>query len=88
MKIYRPVYRPAEALECDIAVFTSAGAARGFFANGGSVPAGSRVAAIGKVTAAELERHGCAECILPQESTVDGVVQSILEAVKCRDSED
>ncbi len=88
VKIYRPVYRPAEALECDIAVFTSAGAARGFFENGGSVPAGARVAAIGKVTAAELERHGCAECILPQESTVDGVVQSILEAVKCRDSED
>lgn len=88
VKIYRPVYLPAGALECDFAAFTSAGAARGFFANGGSLSPGTIPAAIGKVTAAELEKHGFTDCVIPQESTVDGVVQSILEAVKCRDSED
>lgn len=88
VKIYRPVYLPAGAVECDIAAFTSSGAARGFFANGGSLSPGTSVAAIGKVTAAELGKHGYADCVIPRESTVDGVVQSILEAVKCRDSED
>lgn len=88
VKIYRPVYRPAGALDCDLAAFTSAGAVRGFFANGGSIPAGAIPAAIGKVTAAELAKHGFTDCVIPRESTVDGIVQSILEAVKCRDSED
>lgn len=88
VKIYRPIYRPAGAVDCDIAAFTSAGAVRGFFTNGGSIPAGALPAAIGKVTAAELEKYGFANCAIPHESTVGGIVQSILEAVKCRDSED
>lgn len=88
VKIYRPSYRTAGAVECDIAAFTSAGAARGFFTNGGSIPTGTIPAAIGKVTAAELAKYGFTNCVIPQESTVDGIVQSILEAVKCRDSED
>lgn len=88
VKIYRPVYLPGGAVECDIAAFTSSGAVRGFFANGGSFSPGTSVAAIGKVTAAELGKYGFTNCVIPRESTVDGVVQSILEAVKCRDSED
>lgn len=88
VRTYRPVYRGAQALDCDFAVFTSAGSVRGFFANGGSMSAGTIPAAIGKVTAAELGRHGFTECVVPRESTADGVIQSVLEAVKCRDSED
>lgn len=88
VKTYRPACRPAEAVDCDFAVFTSSGAARGFFQNGGSLSAGTIPAAIGKVTAAELRENGFTNCVIPHESTVDGIIQSILEAVKCRDSED
>lgn len=88
VRTYRPSYRPADPLDSDFAVFTSAGSVRGFFRNGGSLSAETIPAAIGKVTAAELEKYGFTKCVIPQESTVDGIIQSILEAVKCRDSED
>lgn len=88
VRTYRPEYRPAGAVDCDFAVFTSAGSVRGFFANGGSLSPGTIPASIGRVTAAELERRGFTDCVIPRESTADGIIQSILEAVKCRDSED
>ncbi len=88
VKIYKPVCLPAGAVDCDMAAFTSAGAVRGFFASGGSLSPNTISAAIGKVTAAELRKHGITNIALPTESTVDGVIQSILEALKCRDSED
>lgn len=86
--IYEPVYSAGSAVNCDFAVFTSAGAVRGFFSNGGSVSSGTVSAAIGSVTAEELKKHGVERCLIPTESSADGIINIILGAVKCRDSDD
>ena len=42
----------------------------------------------GKSTiAAELKRQGVKNIAIPRESTADGIIEKILEEVKCEDSE-
>lgn len=86
--IYEPVYSAGSAVDCDFTAFTSAGAVRGFFENGGSVGSGTVPVAIGSVTAEELKKHGIQRCLIPTESSTDGIINKILGAVQCRDSED
>lgn len=88
VKIYEPVYSAGSAVDCDFAAFTSAGAVRGFFGNGGSLSAGTTPVAIGNVTAEELKKNGAARCLIPAESSTDGIINKILGAVTCRDSDD
>ena len=86
--IYEPVYSAGSAVDCDFAAFTSAGAVRGFFGNGGSLSAGTTPVAIGNVTAEELKKNGAVQCLIPAESSADGIINKILGAVTCRDSDD
>lgn len=86
--IYEPVYSAGSAVDCDFAVFTSAGAARGFFADGGLLSGDTVPVAIGNVTAEELKKHGVERCLIPAESSADGIINKILGAVICRDSDD
>lgn len=79
VKIYKPVYLDGQPVSADYAVFTSAGTARGFFANGGSVSPNTKCAAIGEVTARELKKHGIADCLIPAESTAQGIADIIAE---------
>ncbi len=92
VSIYKPVYRPSAmvkpTIDCDFAVFTSAGTVRGFFSAGGTLSDNTRAVAIGRVTAAQLEEYGVNGCLIPEESSVDGIINVIVGAVKCRGSED
>ena len=88
VRIYEPAYSGASVVASDHAVFTSAGAVRGFFAGGGHLSQRTVPVAIGKVTAAQLEKHGITGCLIPEESSADGMTELVLGAEKCRDSED
>ncbi len=88
VKLYRTAEKSGSAVDCGFAVFTSAGAARSFFEAGGSLSAGTAPVAIGKITAAELKRHGVENIRVSAESTTEGIVNTILGAAECRDSDD
>lgn len=81
MNIYEPVYTSGSYTNADYAVFTSSGAVRSFFENG-SISAETRVVAIGGVTAEELKKHGISDCLIPGESTVQGIVDMITEDIE------
>ncbi len=81
MNIYEPVYTSGSYTNADYAVFTSSGAVRSFFENG-SISAETRVVAIGGVTAEELKKHGISDCLIPRESTVQGIVDMITEDIE------
>ncbi|MCI5667557.1 MAG: uroporphyrinogen-III C-methyltransferase [Oscillospiraceae bacterium] len=87
VRIYEPESPGGAPVDSDLAVFTSAGAVRSFFGSGGSLGYGTAPVAIGKITAGELEKHGFTGCIIPEESSTDGIINTILGAVKCRDSD-
>ena len=86
VNIYEPIYGGGTAVSADFAVFTSAGGARNFFSGNGTL-GGAKAIAIGEVTAAELKRQGVKNIAIPRESTADGIIEKILEEVKCEDSE-
>lgn len=88
VNIYEPVYGGGSEVSADIAVFTSAGGVRNFFERGGMLHEKVMVAAIGKLAAAELEKYGVNKVIIPRESTALGIIEKIVEVVKCKDSED
>ena len=76
--IYEPVYSTGERIDDDYAVFASAGGVRSFFRGGGSLSENTKCISIGEVTAAELEKYGINDPLLPTESTAEGIIQKIL----------
>lgn len=85
--IYEPVYGGGGDITADYAVFTSAGGARNFFSCGGTLSGHSKAVAIGEITAAQLKKFGIENCLIPAESSADGIVNIILEEEKCVDSD-
>lgn len=77
---YKPLYLRGEAVNADYAAFTSAGVARGFFGNGGSVSQGTKCAAIGDITARALKEHGIS-AMIPEEFSTEGIIKIISEDV-------
>ena len=80
--IYEPVYGKGEMIADSYAVFASAGGVRSFFSGGGEVAKGTKCLAIGEVTAAELEKYGISDLLLPKESTAEGMIERILSDKK------
>ena len=68
-------------VKADYAVFTSAGIAKAFFENG-RVSEKTKCIAIGTNTAKEVNAP---ICLTARESTVDGIINTILEDIKCED---
>ncbi|WP_294407507.1 uroporphyrinogen-III C-methyltransferase [uncultured Ruminococcus sp.] len=84
---YEPVYGGGEDISADYIIFTSAGAARSFFGSGGSISEHTKAVAIGEVTAKQLKQFGIEKCLIPEVSNTEGIVDKILEEVKCEDSD-
>ena len=76
--IYEPVYSTGEKIDDDYAVFASSGGVRSFFRGVGSLSENTKCISIGEVTAAELEKYGINDPLLPTESTAEGIIQKIL----------
>jgi uroporphyrinogen-III synthase len=64
--------------DCDAVLFASVSAVESFIEQfGADALSGKEVAAIGKLDAAELEKHGVQNVVSPKQSTVEGAVEAL-----------
>lgn len=68
--------------EMDFITFASGSGVRGFFAEGGSIPAGTKAICIGSSTQKMLERYGYTENTVAEVSNVEGLLAAILKEVR------
>lgn len=68
--------------EMDFLTFASGSGVRGFFAEGGSIPAGTKAVCIGSSTQKMLESYGYTENTVAEVSNVEGLLAAILKEVQ------
>lgn len=68
--------------EMDFLTFASGSGVRGFFEDGGSIPAGTKAICIGSATQKMLERYGYTEAIVAESANAEGLIAAILKEVR------